>query len=566
MANKNNSKLYNQISKIYIDLKEWSKTNSSIVKSFINEKKIFEDKQIKYNYCIEILTLKLLLYRYVSEYLKKYFNETESKAGNKDFDYATLSDEVAQKYFAKEAHETKGFFILPSQLFENNIKRLKETKEEIVIHLGDIFQNANELALSYEKMPLDIVIRDKNRFKLPIFEQLASLEIDIKDFSRASEFLIELMYIDIVNKENYSNKNSLILPELGKLLAKITTFNNSNIGAIYDPNCGFGFSLAPFSQYPINEITADTKTEENCVLNKIHLIMKGITLKKIQIRKNNPLAKPINLDKKFDAIVSKIPHSLKWDNNNYEYDERFSKISVRIPKEFSDYAYILHSFCQLSDTGKAALICYNGALNRSGLEGNVRKYLLENNFVESVIQLPQGLFYKTEGDFSILVLSKSKIRGDILFINAKREFEIAERAKILSDENVNNIMKFFTLQENIEGISRYVKTSEIIENNYSFLVEKYILDKKLDKETMISNLNFSQNRIIISLIEKGLIKAYSKNDIDKIKALQLIYGTKGGKNRFDLYYKDKDLYILKGKDYDIDTLEKMLTNYFVKIF
>ena len=185
---------------------------------------------------------------------------------------------------------------------------------------------------------------------------------------------------------------------------------------------------------------------------------------------------------------------MKWigsDDPTLINDDRFAPAGVLAPKSKADFAFVLHALSYLSAKGRAAIVCFPGIFYRGGAEKKIRQYLVDNNYVESVISLAPNLFYGTTIAVTILVLSKHKTDTTTQFIDASGEayFKKETNTNLLTDQHVEDIMQAFDRKENIEHFARSVPFEEIAANDYNLSVTSYVEAKDTREQIDITQLN-----------------------------------------------------------------------------
>ena len=464
--------------------------------------------------------LGLLFYRFISENLTSYLNEEERKAGNHDFDYTKLSDEEAE-YGREDTLADKGFYILPSELFCNLRKRASQDKD-LNITLGKILDNIENSAkgtaseddmkglfddLDFNSNKLGNNVDDRNTKIIKMLNAIGDLKLgDYKDntidtFGDAYEFLMT-MYASNAGK---SGGEFFTPQEVGELLAKITVMGKTEINKVYDPACGSGSLLLKFAKvlgkdnikqgFFGQEINITTYN-----LCRINMFLHDIDYDKFDIACEDTLVSPQHWDDEpFEVIVSNPPYSIKWagdDNSLLINDPRYSPAGVLAPKSKADFAFIMHSLAWLATNGTASIVCFPGILYRGGAEQKIRKYLIDNNFVDCIIQLPDNLFFGTSIATCIMVLKKSKKDNSILFIDAIKECVKVTNNNKLTDENIENIVKTFTDRKDIDYVSKLVSNKEIGENDYNLSVSTYVEKEDTREKIDIDVLNKEIDEIV----------------------------------------------------------------------
>lgn len=464
--------------------------------------------------------LGILFYRFISENLANYINTEERRTDAQDFDYASLSDDAAEFGRSDTVHE-KGFYILPSELFENIRKRAKN-EENLNEILSGVFRNIensakgadseddikglfDDLDVNSTKLGQNVAKRNERLVKL--LDAVGSLEVGryedntIDAFGDAYEFLMT-MYASSAGK---SGGEFFTPQEVSELLARITVVGKTEVNKVYDPAAGSGSLLLKFAKvlgkdnvrqgFYGQEINLTTHN-----LARINMFLHDINYEKFNIAHGDTLLEPAHWDDEpFDAIVSNPPYSIKWDGDSNPIlinDPRFSPAGVLAPKSKADLAFTMHILSWLSTSGTAAIVEFPGVLYRGGAEQKIRKYLIDNNFVDTVIQLPPDLFFGTTISTCIVVLKKSKKDNATLFINASAEFVRGGNKNKLSQTNQSKILEAFTNREDIEYFGRLVPNSEIAENDYNLAVSSYVEGEDTTVAVDIFQLNTSIAEIV----------------------------------------------------------------------
>lgn len=458
--------------------------------------------------------LGILFYRFISENITEFFNKDEHEAGDLEFDYAKLSDKEAEEDFKLGTVESKGFFILPSQLFENVVKTAR-TNENLNKDLSEIFKSIEGSATGYDSEQdikglfedvdttsnrLGGTVKEKNKRLADILIGIASInfkdfkENEIDAFGDAYEYLIS----NYASNAGKSGGEFFTPQTVSKLLAKLVMDGKEKINKVYDPTCGSGSLLLQMKkQFEAHIIEEGFFGQEinmtNYNLARMNMFLHNINYNNFSIKRGDTLLNPLhNNDQPFDAIVSNPPYSIKWIGDGDPTlinDERFAPAGKLAPKSYADYAFIMHSLSYLSSKGRGAIVCFPGIFYRKGAEQTIRKYLVDNNRIDCVIALPENLFFGTSIATCILVLAKNKKESKVLFIDASEEFKKETNNNILTDENIENILEEFRNREGKEYFSRYVDKEEIIENDYNLSVSTYVEKKDTREVIDIEKLN-----------------------------------------------------------------------------
>lgn len=457
--------------------------------------------------------LGILFYRFISENITKYINEEEAKAGNTNFNYADISDADAELGRAVTVAE-KGFYILPSQLFVNVRKRaasdpdLNETLSEVFNAIENSAKGADseddmkglfdDIDVNSNKLGATVTKRNETLVKILTaigdlkFGDITENEIDA--FGDAYEFLMT-MYAGNAGK---SGGEFFTPQEVSELLAKITLVGKTEVNKVYDPACGSGSLLLKFAKVLGKENVRQGfyGQEVNITtynLCRINMFLHDINYEKFNIALGDTLIDPKHWDDEpFDCIVSNPPYSIKWEGDSNPLlinDPRFAPAGVLAPKSKADLAFTMHMLHWLSTNGTAAIVEFPGVLYRGGAEQKIRKYLVDNNFVDTVIQLPANLFFGVTIATCIIVLKKSKKDNSILFIDASNEFVHEGNKNKLSDENIARILNAYIERKDEEHFTKLVQNGSIAENEYNISVSSYVESESTSEEINITALN-----------------------------------------------------------------------------
>jgi type I restriction enzyme M protein len=479
--------------------------------------------------------LGMLFYRFISENLTNYINADERRTDNKDFDYASLSDKEAE-FGRVDTVKEKGFYILPSELFINVSKNARNNPN-INETLSNIFQNIENSAkgsdseddlkglfddIDVNSKKLGNTVEQRNQKLTKLLESIGNLRLGkysdntIDAFGDAYEFLMT-MYASNAGK---SGGEFYTPQEVSELLAEITTVGKKEVNKVYDPACGSGSLLLKFSKVlgKENVRTGFFGQEINLTtynLCRINMFLHDVNYNHFDIALGNTLTdpSPSHWDAEpFDAIVSNPPYSIKWEGDANPLlinDPRFSPAGVLAPKSKADLAFTMHMLAWLSTSGTAAIVEFPGVLYRGGAEQKIRKYLVDNNYLDTVIQLPPDLFFGTSIATCIIVLKKSKKDNKTLFIDASKEFVRGGNKNKLSEENRQRILKAFINRKDEAYFVKAVDNKEIAENDYNIAVSSYVIAEDTREIINIKDLNKEIEKIVAR--QNGL-----RTSIDKI--------------------------------------------------
>ncbi|MDW7661844.1 MAG: type I restriction-modification system subunit M [Bacillota bacterium] len=452
-----------------------------------------------------------LFYRYISENFSSYI-----EGGDESIKYAELPDDVITNEIKDDAIKTKGYFIYPSQLF-TNIAKTANTNESLNTDLAAIFSAIESSANGYSSEKdikglfadfdttsnrLGNTVKDKNTRLAAVIKGVAGINFGdfennhIDLFGDAYEFLIS-NYAANAGKSG----GEFFTPQcVSKLIAQLAIHKQTSINKIYDPAAGSGsLLLQAKKQFDANIIEDGFYGQEinhtTYNLARMNMFLHNINYDKFNIALGNTLMNPHFGDEKpFDAIVSNPPYSVKWigsDDPTLINDERFAPAGVLAPKSKADFAFVLHSLSYLSSKGRAAIVCFPGIFYRGGAEQKIRKYLIDNNFVETVISLAPNLFYGTTIAVNILVLSKHKNDNKTQFIDASGEdfYKKGTNNNVLTDKHLEQIMQIFDSKEDIPHVAKLVDYDAIVQNNYNLSVSGHVVAKDKREIIDITELN-----------------------------------------------------------------------------
>lgn len=452
-----------------------------------------------------------LFYRFISENFSNYI-----EGGDPDVNYAGLDDGIITTEIKDDAIKTKGYFIYPSKLF-CNIAKNANTNESLNTDLATIFSAIESSANGYPS-ELDIkglfadfditsnrlgnTVKDKNSRLAAVIKGVEGLDFGnfednhIDLFGDAYEFLIS----NYAANAGKSGGEFFTPQSVSKLIAKLAIHGQEKINKIYDPAAGSGSLLLQAKKQFDDHIIEDgffgqEINHTTCNLARMNMFLHNVNYDKFNIALGNTLIDPqFGDDKPFDAIVSNPPYSINWvgsDDPTLINDERFAPASVLAPKSKADFAFVLHCLSYLSSKGRAAIVCFPGIFYRGGAEQKIRQYLIDNNFVETVISLAPNLFYGTSIAVNILVLSKHKPDTKTQFIDASGEefFKKETNNNILTEDHIENILKIFLDKKDIDHVCKSVDIDKIAEENYNLSVSSYVEQKDTREVIDIAVLN-----------------------------------------------------------------------------
>jgi type I restriction enzyme M protein len=450
-----------------------------------------------------------LFYRFISENFALYI-----EADDDSIKYAELSDIVITSEIKEDAIKTKGYFIYPSQLFVNVAKNAN-TNESLNTDLSKIFAEIESSANGYPSEQdikglfadfdttsnrLGNTVKDKNTRLSAVLKGVAGLafgdfqgsQIDL--FGDAYEFLIS----NYAANAGKSGGEFFTPQHVSKLIAQLAMHKQNSVNKIYDPACGSGSLLLQAKKHFDSHIVEDgfwgqeiNHTTYN--LARMNMFLHNINYDKFNIQLGNTLLVPhFGDDKPFDAIVSNPPYSVTWigsDDPTLINDDRFAPAGVLAPKSKADFAFVLHALSYLSSKGRAAIVCFPGIFYRGGAEQKIRQYLVDNNYIETIISLAPNLFFGTTIAVTILVLSKHKTDTNIQFIDASGLFKKETNTNILTDAHIEEIIGIFDSKADSEHFAKSVSFESIVANDYNLSVSSYVEAKDTREVVDITQLN-----------------------------------------------------------------------------
>ena len=465
-----------------------------------------------------------LFYRFISENFAAYI-----EAGDPDIHYAELDDSVITPQIKDDAIKTKGYFIFPSQLFAK-VLTTANTNQSLNTDLAAIFSAIESSANGYPSEQdikglfadfdttsnrLGNTVKDKNLRLAAVLTGVGGLDFSdfegsqIDLFGDAYEFLIS----NYAANAGKSGGEFFSPQHVSRLIAQLAMHKQTSVNKIYDPAAGSGSLLLQAKKHFDAHIIEDgffgqeiNHTTYN--LARMNMFLHNINYDKFNIQLGNTLTDPHFLsDKPFDAIVSNPPYSLSWigsDDPTLINDDRFAPAGVLAPKSKADFAFVLHSLSYLSAKGRAAIVCFPGIFYRGGAEQKIRKYLVDNNYVETVISLAPNLFFGTTIAVNILVLSKHKPDTKTQFIDASALFKKETNNNVLLDEHIERIMEVFDSKEHVPHFAASVDHTTVAEKDYNLSVSTYVEAK--------------DNRVVVDITELNAELVTTVAKIDRLRA------------------------------------------------
>ncbi|MCR5780578.1 MAG: type I restriction-modification system subunit M [Bacteroidaceae bacterium] len=463
-----------------------------------------------------------IFYRFISENICDYIHGIMKEAGQPDFNYATISDEMAENIRQKMVEE-KGYFILPSQLFQNVVSRadkdlnLNETLTNIfraIEHSAIGTPSEDDLRglfsdFTVDSASLGSTVIKRNQLLAKVLQTVAQMDLGSKyndtnndTFGDTYEFLMQ-MYASAAGK---SGGEFFTPQQVSELLARLASWQNHNIQKVYDPACGSGSLLLKFAktigrENPNLKYFGQEVNPTTYNLCRINMFLHNVNYDNFDIRLEDTLLKPQHMmDAPFDAIVSNPPYSLKWDGKENPIlinDERYAPAGVLAPKSAADLAFVMHMLWHLSEHGTAAIVEFPGVLYRGGDEKKIRQYLVSHNYVDTIIQLPANLFFGVGIATCIIVLRKSaKTDSSVLFIDASNLFVKDGNKNKLLPEHQDKIMELFQNRKDEQYLAKLVKNDDILENDANLSVSSYVEQEDTREVINIEEVNTKLDTLV----------------------------------------------------------------------
>lgn len=463
-----------------------------------------------------------LFYRFISENFSAYI-----EAGDDSIKYADFPDTVVTPEIKEDAIRSKGYFIYPSQLFERVAKNAN-TNDSLNTDLAEIFKSIESSAVGFPSEDdikglfgdfdttsnrLGNTVADKNKRLAAVLKGVEGLnfgnkfdENQIDLFGDAYEYLIS----NYAANAGKSGGEFFTPQSVSNLIAQLAIYGQDKINKIYDPACGSGSLLLQAKKQFDEHIIEDgffgqeiNHTTFN--LARMNMFLHNINYDKFNIKLGDTLINPhFGDDKPFDAIVSNPPYSIKWVGDNDPTlinDERYAPAGVLAPNSKADFAFIMHTLSYLSAKGRAAIVTFPGIFYRGGREKTIRQYLVDNNYIETIISLPPNLFFGTSISVNILVLAKNKQNTDIQFIDASGEefFEKATNNNELTLKHIEKIMNLFIQKEFVKYQASNIEYDEIVAKEYDLSVSSYVEAKNNRPVINIVDLNAKLEAIVMRI-------------------------------------------------------------------
>lgn len=436
--------------------------------------------------------LGLLFYRFLSEKVEKTVGTFLAHDEVGTYEEAWEIEEYREGLI-DDLISTVGYVIEPKYLFSNIIDMINVKKEGFdVEYLQKAINSLMESTIGQESQEafdgifddfdltstkLGKSIKDRNKLLSKAIISINKIDFDHDDaqidvLGDAYEYLIGQFAATAGKKSG-----SFYTPaQAGTILAKLTTMGRERAHNVFDACGGSGSLLLSVGKeidvanYYYQELTTNTYN-----LARMNMLLHNVGYKKMHMENDDTLENPAFLDNQMDVIVANPPYSQKWSSDDkFLDDERFSEWGVLPPKSYADFAFVISMLHTLKQDGAMAVLLPHGVLFRGGKEGEIRRKIIEKNFIDTVIGLPSNSFYGTSIPVAILVFKKNKATKDILFIDASKDFVKEGNKNYITDDSIEKIMDAYSKRIDIEKYSHVADYDELLENDFNLNIPRYV--------------------------------------------------------------------------------------------
>lgn len=436
--------------------------------------------------------LGMIFYYYLSERTEKYM---ANLLKDDDIDYETAWEDAEYKdAVIEESLRDLGFVIEPQYLFRNLVKMVENRAFDIEFlqkAINSLMESTigNESQQVFEGLFSDMqldstklghTVKDRSAVMSKIIASLDEINFGVEDtkidvLGNAYEYLIGQFAATAGKKagEFYTPSGP------AELLCRLACLGLTDVRAAADPTCGSGSLLLRLKNYAnVRLYYGQELTSTTYNLARMNMILRGIPYRNFAIYNGDTLEHDYFEDKKFRVQVANPPYSANWSSDNkFLEDDRFSQYGKLAPKSKADFAFVQHMVHHMDEDGRAVVLLPHGVLFRGGAEETIRKYLIENlNVLDAVIGLPANLFFGTGIPVCVLVLKKDRSgnAGNILFIDASKDFEAGKNQNILREADIDKIVNAYEKREDVEKYSHVAPMSEIEENGFNLNIPRYV--------------------------------------------------------------------------------------------
>jgi len=490
--------------------------------------------------------LGLVFYKYLSDNMLQYVSvlleeETEDLQSAQNLYVQACEDNDIKGDLLDELQDEFSYTIEPQLTFTAQVNAIHDGSfqlEDLVQGFRDIEQSSEMFENLFEDIDLyskklGVSPQKQNKTIADVMKELSVLNMaghagDI--LGDAYEYLIGQFA-----SESGKKAGEFYTPQpVAKLMTQIVIQGKENQKgfSVYDPTMGSGSLLLNAKRYsnePGNisyfgqELNTSTYN-----LARMNMILHGVSTENQQLHNADTLDQdwPKEEPTNFDAVLMNPPYSANWSaDKGFLEDVRFSTYGVLAPKSKADFAFLLHGYYHLKDTGVMAIVLPHGVLFRSGGEGKIRKVLLENGAIDTVIGLPANIFFNTSIPTTVIILKKDRPTKDVLFIDASQEFEKSKNQNTLTDGHIDTILQTYSKRENKDKYSYLAKFDEIIENDYNLNIPRYVDTFEEEEEISLETIstNIQQTKLELANAENelfGMLKEINGTTEESDKELQ----------------------------------------------
>lgn len=449
--------------------------------------------------------LGLVFYKYLSDKMLYHVAELlEEEVDNLDkaqklYEEA-FADEDIKDELLEELQYDFSYTIEPNLTFTKLVQLINKGEFQLE-DLAQGFRNIEQSSEIFENMFEDIDLYSKKLGSTPqkqnktiadVMKELSQLDVigqsgDV--LGDAYEYLIGQFASDSGKKAG-----EFYTPQpVSELMTKIVlTGKEDQKGfSVYDPTMGSGSLLLNAKKYSNEPGTVQYFGQElntsTYNLARMNMILHGVDISNQHLHNADTLDQdwPTEEPTNFDGVLMNPPYSAKWSaDKGFLDDPRFAMYGVLPPKSKADFAFLLHGFYHLKDTGVMGIVLPHGVLFRGNAEGKIRKVLLENGAIDTVIGLPANIFFNTSIPTTVIILKKNRANKDVLFIDASNEFEKGKNQNLLKEEHIQKILDTYVKREDIEKYAHVASFDEIQENDFNLNIPRYV--DTFEEEEVIS--------------------------------------------------------------------------------
>jgi type I restriction enzyme M protein len=465
--------------------------------------------------------LGFIFYKYLSEKIQR-FADAELEQENLKFAEINEATAEGQEYIEaleEAALDELGYFLKPSEMFHAIAMKgsnQQDANNEGATHnfiLGDLTKilknieqstlgtdSADDFANLFEDLDLTSgklgkTEKEKNDLVAKVLVHLDKIDFNLNDATAdvlgdAYEYLIGEFASGAGKKAG-----EFYTPQpVSTLLAKLVTANNKNLKSAYDPTCGSGSLLLRVKREAttVDKIYGQEMNRTTYNLARMNMILHDVHYADFDIKQEDTLERPQHRDLRFDAIVANPPFSAQWSASQLHMnDDRFSVYGKLAPSSKADMAFVQHMVYQLAEEGTMAVVLPHGVLFRSGAEGHIRQYLIEQlNCLDTVIGLPANMFYGTPIPTCVLVFKKCRKNPDnILFIDASQQFDKVKTTNVLRPEHIQKIVDTYKARTNENKYSHVATIESIKANDCNLNIPRYVDTFEAEDEIDLGNIS-----------------------------------------------------------------------------